>query len=312
MSGDARWLGILAAGLAVGMPATAFALLRDQQILFNDGWWASADARDAARVIRAAASLSLGLAYMAAFALLFLHGLPRKLLMVFVPAGRMALSNYLAQSLIGVALYYTARGPASVPARELSPVLLLGLALFATQSAGSAWWLRRFHYGPCEWLWRSASCAAGKRCVAGRPPSTRRSGAWRTHHDEIHRHRLPRGLDGPGRRLRRWHRHRHRQPSSSRAGRQRHAIFGAAGRGYEVVGLVRAESDAGLTAQSSMEYAIEELKKQAASLGANGVLLTGSGVRAVGMNTTYNRQSHTASSSVEEVQHLEGQAIVVR
>ena len=97
-----------------------------------------------------------------------------------------------------------------------------------------------------------------------------------------------------------------------RAGRQRHAIFGAAGRGYEVVGLVRAESDAGLTAQSSMEYAIEELKKQAASLGANGVLLTGSGVRAVGMNTTYNRQSHTASSSVEEVQHLEGQAIVVR
>ena len=84
------------------------------------------------------------------------------------------------------------------------------------------------------------------------------------------------------------------------------------GRGYEVVGLVRAESDAGLTAQSSMEYAIEELKKHAASLGANGVLLTGSGVRAVGMNTTYNRQSHTASSSVEEVQHLEGQAIVVR
>ena len=38
------WLGILAAGLAVGMPATARAL-RDQQILFNDGWWASADAR---------------------------------------------------------------------------------------------------------------------------------------------------------------------------------------------------------------------------------------------------------------------------
>ena len=64
------------------MPATAFALLRDQQILFNDGWWASADAR---RGPRDPAALSLGLAYMAAFALLFLHGLPRKLLMVFVP-----------------------------------------------------------------------------------------------------------------------------------------------------------------------------------------------------------------------------------
>lgn len=170
------WLGILAAGLAVGMPATAFALLRDQQILFNDGWWASADARDAARVIRAAASLSLGLAYMAAFALLFLHGLPRKLLMVFVPAGRMALSNYLAQSLIGVALYYGA-GAGFGPARELSPVLLLGLALFATQSAGSAWWLRRFHYGPCEWLWRSATCgswqALRRRATAVNAPQRR-------------------------------------------------------------------------------------------------------------------------------------------
>ena len=71
-------------------------------------------------MIRAAASLSLGLAYMAAFALLFLHGSPRKLLMVFVPAGRMALSNYLAQSLIGVALYYGA-GPASVPPASCRP-----------------------------------------------------------------------------------------------------------------------------------------------------------------------------------------------
>ena len=142
----------------------------------RDGWWASADARDAARVIRAAASLSLGLAYMAAFALLFLHGLPRKLLMVFVPAGRMALSNYLAQSLIGVALYYGA-GAGFGPARELSPVLLLGLALFATQSAGSAWWLRRFHYGPCEWLWRSATCgswqALRRRATAVNAPQRR-------------------------------------------------------------------------------------------------------------------------------------------
>ena len=46
---------------------------------------------------------------------------------------------------------------------------------------------------------------------------------------------------------------------------------------YEVIGLVEASSDSGWTAQGSQGYAIAELKKQAAKLGANGVLLTATG-----------------------------------
>lgn len=46
---------------------------------------------------------------------------------------------------------------------------------------------------------------------------------------------------------------------------------------FEVIGLVSASSDAGLTEQGSLDYAVEELKKQAAKLGANGVLLVSSG-----------------------------------
>lgn len=42
---------------------------------------------------------------------------------------------------------------------------------------------------------------------------------------------------------------------------------------YEVIGIVNASSDAGWTEQGSVDYAIEELKNQAAKLGANGVLL---------------------------------------
>lgn len=42
---------------------------------------------------------------------------------------------------------------------------------------------------------------------------------------------------------------------------------------YDTIALVNASSDAGLTEQDSIDYAIEELKKQAAKLGANGVLL---------------------------------------
>ena len=46
---------------------------------------------------------------------------------------------------------------------------------------------------------------------------------------------------------------------------------------YEVIGLVHASSDAGWTEQESQDYAIAELKRQAAKLGANGILLTATG-----------------------------------
>jgi len=41
---------------------------------------------------------------------------------------------------------------------------------------------------------------------------------------------------------------------------------------YEVIGIVKASSDAGWTEQGSVNYAIKELKSRAAKLGANGVI----------------------------------------
>lgn len=46
---------------------------------------------------------------------------------------------------------------------------------------------------------------------------------------------------------------------------------------YEVIGIVNASSDAGWTEQGDLDYAVEELKNQAARLGANGVLLETTG-----------------------------------
>jgi len=43
---------------------------------------------------------------------------------------------------------------------------------------------------------------------------------------------------------------------------------------YETIGIVKASSDMGITQQDSQNYAIEELKRQAAKIGANGVILT--------------------------------------
>ena len=42
---------------------------------------------------------------------------------------------------------------------------------------------------------------------------------------------------------------------------------------YEVIGIVTASSDMGWTEQGDLNYAIAELKKQAANVGANGIIL---------------------------------------
>lgn len=46
---------------------------------------------------------------------------------------------------------------------------------------------------------------------------------------------------------------------------------------YEVIAIVKASSTAGWTDQAALDYAIEELKSQAAKVGANGVLFETAG-----------------------------------
>ena len=69
-------------------------------------------------------------------------------------AGRMPLTNYLMQTLIGTSLFYGwgfALWGQVGPAAEL---LLAPVIFFALQVPLSLWWLRRFDYGPIEYLWR--------------------------------------------------------------------------------------------------------------------------------------------------------------
>ena len=69
-------------------------------------------------------------------------------------AGRMALTNYLAQSvLLNIVLYWYGFGLWG----ELSQWTYMGIVvvLFAGQVALSVWWLRRLAIGPMEWVWRA-------------------------------------------------------------------------------------------------------------------------------------------------------------
>jgi uncharacterized protein len=71
---------------------------------------------------------------------------------VLAPLGRMALTNYLMQSLICVLFFYGfGLGHWGMPrAQQVAFVVVV----YAAQIAFSHWWLARFRYGPMEWLWR--------------------------------------------------------------------------------------------------------------------------------------------------------------
>ena len=85
-----------------------------------------------------------------------LHGRRRGLLTPFAAVGRMALTNYVTQSLV-IAFTYSAVGPGLGLAGRIgvAPVAAVVVAVFAVQVALSGWWLKRFNYGPMEWGWRA-------------------------------------------------------------------------------------------------------------------------------------------------------------
>ncbi|MEO8129499.1 MAG: DUF418 domain-containing protein [Bryobacteraceae bacterium] len=70
----------------------------------------------------------------------------------FGAVGRMALTNYLLQSVILTSFFHWTKLYGKVgPAMGLIPTVVL----FALQIPFSVWWLQHHEFGPMEWLWRS-------------------------------------------------------------------------------------------------------------------------------------------------------------
>jgi uncharacterized protein len=99
----------------------------------------------------AAHLLSAG--YMSGLALLFLHKDWRRVLLPFAAVGRMALTDYLMQSVLCTLFFYhytTGLYGRIGPAIGLVPTVIL----YGAQVLFSNWWLQRYRFGPMEWLWR--------------------------------------------------------------------------------------------------------------------------------------------------------------
>ncbi|MDO1449473.1 DUF418 domain-containing protein [Rhodocytophaga aerolata] len=95
----------------------------------------------------------LSLCYVALFTLAWQKEKWQGRLRFLVPVGKMALSNYLLQSVICVGVF---NGIGLGLLGEVGPFIGLGIAaaILVFQLVLSHWWLRHFQFGPVEWLWR--------------------------------------------------------------------------------------------------------------------------------------------------------------
>lgn len=110
---------------------------------------------------------ALSLVYGVAFLRLWQSRWGERLAAWLAPAGRMALSNYLLQS-VACAFVFTGWGLGWVAAVPPALVLALVLVFFGLQMCVSRWWLQRYDYGPVEGLLRGLTWAQWPRW-RGRP-----------------------------------------------------------------------------------------------------------------------------------------------
>ncbi|MEO1657305.1 MAG: DUF418 domain-containing protein [Pseudomonadota bacterium] len=98
----------------------------------------------------------LALGYACGLVLLFRSNRWNSVARYFSPVGKTALTAYVIHGIVFVLIYYPfAFGLAGI----VTPVhsVVIALAVFATVQAAASTWLRRYRFGPLEYLWRWAT-----------------------------------------------------------------------------------------------------------------------------------------------------------
>lgn len=156
-------IGLAGEGLQV---AYRFRLFDSAGWLFEGGGFAQ---RRLISIVSAGATPALALAYICMVVLAYQRPKGRAVLGALAPLGRMALTNYLMQSVLLVFLFFGV-GLGLAGRVGIGIATLLAITTFLLQIAFSGWWLERFRFGPAEWAWRSLTY--GRRMGMRRAPAT--------------------------------------------------------------------------------------------------------------------------------------------
>ncbi|HEX7047708.1 MAG TPA: DUF418 domain-containing protein [Gammaproteobacteria bacterium] len=144
------WKNLLLAGVFAGLPLSAvFATLNASIDYLGE----PTPVMGVAYLLNLVAGLLMALGYSAAIVFL-MQTRWQRVLRLLSPVGRMALTNYLLQSIICTLIFYS-YGFGLFGQLDRAQLLAVVLAVFLVQTVFSHWWLARFRFGPFEWLWRS-------------------------------------------------------------------------------------------------------------------------------------------------------------
>ncbi len=138
-------------GLAIGLAGNGIAVVLEA--MFHPNPMKPSLMMAGLFTLQSLAMPALSLFYAATVVLLWQDPVWQKRLMPFSFVGRMALTNYLLQSVVCTTIFYS-YGLGLYG--SVGPFLDLWLAMliYGLQIPFSRWWLSRHRYGPMEWVWR--------------------------------------------------------------------------------------------------------------------------------------------------------------
>lgn len=103
--------------------------------------------------VYAVSVVPLGIGYMAVIAIIHLRCSTIAIWRWLAAPGRMALTNYIMQSVFGILIYYGI-GFGLATSMGLAATEAVALAVVAAEIILSRLWMHYFAYGPLEWIWR--------------------------------------------------------------------------------------------------------------------------------------------------------------
>lgn len=142
------YLRLAVTGLALGLPLIGLGVVMNE----NAGWEMTFSLYFG-RMPNTLAAPLLAFAYIA-LVILAARRFGPAMQAVFAPVGRMAFSNYLAQSIICTFIFYGHGLGLFMEVGRVGQILIV-LAIWIAMPFWSRAWLARFRFGPAEWLWRS-------------------------------------------------------------------------------------------------------------------------------------------------------------
>lgn len=125
-------------------------------VLIESSMFEDAATRDVLIYFIVLCDVFMGIFYLWLLGWLYFHTKANTLLRPLSYVGRMALTNYILQSIVGLFLF-TSIGFSLYETFSPTETFLIAIGVFIIQVNLSRFWLKYFKYGPLEWIWRCLS-----------------------------------------------------------------------------------------------------------------------------------------------------------